>query len=402
MRRSSMLRSLVVLVLAATFVAGTALADFGPLLTIEDLTDSTSVVVKGRVQSVDSGWDLPAETIYTYVALEVDEVLRGQVPHDQIVIKQLGGVVGDVGLSVSGQPGFTPGEEVLVFLHVRPRDNTLQTANFWQGKWSIERRPDGDVAVRHAGHDGDGVEVAYQESDLPSLERSIRERQATVRRFAEETIVFHPNETPKPVNTIDAANNGLKIPFLGFSWQEAFSGGTIPFNFHKQKHAQAGLGKLQLKKSWKAWNAAPKVIKWAGKGKKIKGVAPGTSARSGDASVMLQNGDPNNEISDASSTLAVGGAWFFSGPKIRNLGPAFSGFIVVQDTPAAEQFMANKKCYETVIKHEVGHVTGLGHSNKTNALMFPSVNPTECNGRKPLGPDDKKFYKKIYNKKFSQ
>ena len=89
MRRSPMMRSLVVLALAATFVAGTALADFGPLLTIQELTDSTSVVVKGRVQSVDAGWDLPAELIYTYVTIEVDEILRGDVPHEQIVVKQL-------------------------------------------------------------------------------------------------------------------------------------------------------------------------------------------------------------------------------------------------------------------------------------------------------------------------
>ena len=214
--------------------------------------------------------------------------------------------------------------------------------------------------------------------------------------------MFHPHETPEAINTVDARGGDLKIPFLGYSWHEAFSGGTVPFDFHKQKHAKAGLGKKQLVNAWKAWNAVPKVIKWTTKGKKIKGPAPGKAARSGDASVMMQNGDPKNEISDASTTLAVGGAWFFSGPKIRKLGPAFSGFIINQDTAAAEQFMAKKKCFETVVKHEVGHVTGLGHSNKSNALMAPSVDQASCNAGKPLGPDDKKFYKKLYNKKFAR
>ncbi len=393
---------LATFVLVVTAMTGTALADYGPLLTIEQLTDSTSIVVKGRVYSVDSVWDTAAATIYTYVVLEVDEVLRGDVPHQRIVVKQLGGVVGDVGLSIGGQPGFVPGERVLVFLHVRPRDNTLQTANFWQGKWSIEPRQPGDSAVRHAGRDGDGNEVAYRELDLATLERRIRARQSTARRFASETIVFHPGEAPEPVNAIDAVGRLYKIPFLGFSWHEAFSAGTIPVNFHKTKHATAGSGKRQLNKAYKAWNGLSKIIKWMSKGKKIKTAAPGGGQRPGDASMMMQNGDPLQEISNASSTLAVGGAWFFSGPTIRNLGPAFSGYLLNNDSASAEQFMANKTCYETVEKHELGHVAGLGHSDKSPNLMEPSVDQASCDAGKALGKDDAKFFKKMYHKKYAR
>jgi hypothetical protein len=384
--------------LLAVLVAGTALADYGPILTVEGLTDTAAAVVRGRVHSVDSGWDQPAATIYTYVAIDVDRVLRGDVPHERIVVKQLGGIVGDVGLSVGGQPDFTPGEEVVVFLHVRPRDNTLQTANFWQGKWSVQTGPEGEVAVRHAGLDEEGAPVDDSEIDLDALESRVRARQSTRRSFSAGEIVFHPAETPEPVNTVGAVSQ--KIPFLGFSWHQAFAGGTIPFNFHKEKHPKAGLGKKQLQNSWKDWSSVRKVIPWPRKGKKIRTPAPGTGQRPGDASIMLQNGDPLDEIADSSTTLAVGGAWFFSGPLVRGLGPAFSGFVVVQDEARAVAFMADKTCYETVIKHEVGHAAGLGHSDKAANLMWPGVGPVGCNAGIPLGKDDMKFYRKEYHKKF--
>lgn len=384
--------------LAAVAVAGTALADLGPLLTVEQLTDTSAAVVRGRVHSVDSGWDVPAATIYTYVAVDVDRVLRGEVPQKRIVVKELGGIVGDVALRMGGQPGFAPGEEVVLFLHVRPRDNTLQIANSWQGKWSIQTRPDGEVAVRHAGLDDLGAPVSYSELDLGLLESRVRGQRPEPRVVAGRDIVFDPAEAPEPVNTIDRPVQ--KIPFLGFSWRAAFAGSAIPINFHETRHPRAGRGKRQLVRSRKAWNSVNKVIPYMGKGKKIKTAAPGFAQRPGDASIMLQNDDPTDEIDNNSTALARGGAWAFTGPLLRGLGPAISGAIVVQDSAAAVAFMANRTCYETVIKHELGHASGLGHSNRAGSLMEPSLSQATCNAGKLLDRDDMKFHRKQYHEKF--
>jgi len=75
--------------------------------------------------------------------------LKGAVTSERVTIKQLGGIVGELGLSIADQPTFTVGEDVLLFLEARPRDHTLYTAAIWQGKWVIETSAGGArVAVR--------------------------------------------------------------------------------------------------------------------------------------------------------------------------------------------------------------------------------------------------------------
>src|SRR6266545_1875340 len=91
-------------------------ADIAPKWTDAELASFSRVILTGRVARVAVGWD--AGTLYTYVTVDVSDVLKGDVPDRQVVIKQLGGRVDDVALIVGGQPTFTPGEEILAFLEV--------------------------------------------------------------------------------------------------------------------------------------------------------------------------------------------------------------------------------------------------------------------------------------------
>ena len=59
------------------------------------------------------------------------DVLKGWIP-ERIVLRQLGGTVDDLGLFVGGQARFTVGETALVFLEVRPRDDSLYTTALWE------------------------------------------------------------------------------------------------------------------------------------------------------------------------------------------------------------------------------------------------------------------------------
>ena len=102
-----------------------------------DLIAQSDVIVTGRVTEIATGFD--DRTMYTYVTVDLADVLKGWVPERQITIKQLGGRVGDLDHRVPGQARFARGEEVLLFLHARASDLTLSTIALSQGKWTIRR-----------------------------------------------------------------------------------------------------------------------------------------------------------------------------------------------------------------------------------------------------------------------
>ena len=109
-----------------------ASAQIGPVLSDADLIGQSDIIVTGRVTEIAAGFD--DRTIYTYVTLDIADVLKGWVPERQIVIKQLGGRVGNLEQGVPGQATFARGEQVLLFLQARASDLTLTTTALWQGK----------------------------------------------------------------------------------------------------------------------------------------------------------------------------------------------------------------------------------------------------------------------------
>lgn len=392
------------LALCLVLTAAPATADYGPRLGIDELSAFSTAVIRGRVYSVDAAWDTAAGNIYTYVRVNVGEVLKGRGVPGQIILKQLGGVVGDIGQYVGGQAAFRPGEQVVVFLEVRPRDATVYTTALWQGKWTVDGAPGREVLHRNAGFDGAGGAVLAEDVPLATV-REVVGADELPRARAHETVRFVPLEAPAALNTAGAPT-AQRIPLLGFSWHEAFSGATVPFHFHRARQKGVGTGKRQLRRGIKRWNAVRRTTDVERTGRRRRGAAPGTALRGGPTGVqdlLLQNNDPKGDISDDGGILAVGGAWFFPSVVIRTLAKATSGFIVMNDSAGAKAFLNNKKCYQNVATHEAGHTVGLGHSNRRRNVMFPSVSEDDCKGGLlKLGRDDQRFYRKVYHRKFAR
>jgi hypothetical protein len=112
-------------------------ADSAPRWTDAQLAGFSDVIVRGRVTRVAVAPDQHVGALYTYVTLDVADVVKGPVRDRKIIIKQLGGRSGSTALAIAGQPTFAVGEDVVVFLEVRPRDRTLSTTALWQGKFTI-------------------------------------------------------------------------------------------------------------------------------------------------------------------------------------------------------------------------------------------------------------------------
>jgi hypothetical protein len=103
------------------------------------LGDQSKLVARGRVQSVESYWNDKHTKVFTRTRIAVDETYKGS-PRSAIEVIQLGGVVGNLRVTVHGAPHWEVGEEVLLF--AEPYDaGDFRVSGFSQGKFRIERDP---------------------------------------------------------------------------------------------------------------------------------------------------------------------------------------------------------------------------------------------------------------------
>src|SRR5437016_1066804 len=106
------------------------------MLTDTDLIVNSRLIVSGRVVSVTSAWDDPGSMVWTSVKVLTDRVLKGEMVERTIVLKQLGGSVGESGMRVYGQPEFGVGEHVLLYLNTGA-DGSLHASHAFMGKFSV-------------------------------------------------------------------------------------------------------------------------------------------------------------------------------------------------------------------------------------------------------------------------
>jgi hypothetical protein len=144
-------RSFLVPVSAFAFVLAPALAVATVMvpLTIEDMTAQSACIVRGKVLESRASWDKAHQRIYTFTEIEVLDTLHSAsaVPQ-KIVVKTLGGEVGEIGMRVSGTEKFEAQEEVVIFLRKDPVEAAnFQTIGMSQGKLRVERDAKGKIEL---------------------------------------------------------------------------------------------------------------------------------------------------------------------------------------------------------------------------------------------------------------
>jgi hypothetical protein len=97
--------------------------------TLVERADSALVVVPIESNSVWEG-----QRIVTYTKMRVEKAIAGQGA-SEVTVKTLGGSIGDLGQSVSGEPSFPPGEKSVVFL--RKVDSALMVVERAQGQYPL-------------------------------------------------------------------------------------------------------------------------------------------------------------------------------------------------------------------------------------------------------------------------
>jgi hypothetical protein len=104
----------------------------------DDLIVGARAIVRGKVLAIASSLDQQEDRIFTYVTLRVQEVFKGEITSRRIVLKELGGTVGDRSDIIFGNPQFKVGERVLVYLDTWA-DGSLRTHQLFLGKFNIIR-----------------------------------------------------------------------------------------------------------------------------------------------------------------------------------------------------------------------------------------------------------------------
>ena len=122
---------LLVIVLAvpasATLVRG---------FSLQELRRESHCVVLGEVTESRSFWNQAGDVIYTEYGVDVERVVKGKAS-DRVVVRLMGGRVGDRELVISGNPSIAVGERVLLFLRDYELFHTV--VGMSQGKWSVRR-----------------------------------------------------------------------------------------------------------------------------------------------------------------------------------------------------------------------------------------------------------------------
>jgi hypothetical protein len=93
-----------------------------------------AAVVTARESS--SSWD--GGRIYTFTRLHVELPVAGELPPGDLLVRTKGGVVGEIGQMVEGEPRFAPGETSLVFLHSSSAGVVEVTARA-QGQFPVQQ-----------------------------------------------------------------------------------------------------------------------------------------------------------------------------------------------------------------------------------------------------------------------
>jgi hypothetical protein len=349
-------------------------------------------IVTGRVASIETGYDESQHMVFTYVKLQVGEVIKGQITSRTIVIKELGGEFGNRGTYFYGIPRFTLEENVLLYLDTRS-DGSLRTHQMFLGKFSIEIDP--QTGVRYAVREKPESHVhivaapeAHQEShgaatsrmELTAYATLVRERLAAnwhnaiefeQRYYAGIPILEEPAEySLRAAAGMLAPQFTLLAPSTPIRWFEPDSG--QPVTFRVRPDGAPGSSILDdVTAACAAWTGLP--------GSNLSVANGGSTSQcqssQGVNTIVFNNCDSAFSPSPCGSgiVLALGGISSYN-PGITKVvnGTTFARAISghVSFNPSASCFFGTRCNVQEVLTHEIGHVLGFGHSADGSATMY--------------------------------
>lgn len=138
----------IVVLLVGLLAVPAAFAATVQKLTLQELTKKSDSIVRARVTDATSNWDANHKEIYTYYTFQILEPVKGRKGETTLTLREIGGTVGNIASVVPGMPGFSKGEEVILFLTPKDAAGYPWVMGLQQGKYTIVEK-DGAKFVRN-------------------------------------------------------------------------------------------------------------------------------------------------------------------------------------------------------------------------------------------------------------
>jgi hypothetical protein len=383
------LRIITALLALLALLSTPAFATTIVMMSDEDLALTSDAIVAGTVADVraalaDDGG------IFTYVSVRPDEVLKGYLPVAQVTIRERGGHVGDREQWLFGNPRYTVGESVIVFL-TQDGDGYLRTTQMALGKFSVATDPitQDEVATRSL------------DDEIVVLGRALQSRLADDRRAAKafrsrlrDVVRGQPVRSMRRAlasvaqDSLTPETAGFKL-FNDVRWFEPDEGKPVLYKIDSAGDPKIGPAASHnaVLAALAAWTNVPTASIVLQDGGSISGAPSGGC--DGENTIVFN--DPSGSVSDPSGcagVLAVGG-YCAGGATTTVNGVDFhqivEGDITINNGWSACSFW-NATNLAEVLTHELGHTIGLAHSTDSSATMYAFAH---FDGRgASLKPDD--------------
>ncbi|MEW6729930.1 MAG: DUF4214 domain-containing protein [Acidobacteriota bacterium] len=377
----------IILLTTLLFLAKPNMATTAVMLEDEQLIVNSRIILIGEVRYIKPQWDNNHQNIFTYVKIDISQVLKGEVQNSYVVLKQLGGTIDEDSTIIFGTPRYQIGQRVLLFLNTWS-DGTLRVAHLFQGKYDVVE----DKQARHSyierKVDSDkvnllGVKESNKITNSASLKQFTKKIQTILASKSAKVVAYESKYKETPIVEIppeyldeseENPGSGRITPqftFLGsgFRWFEPDFGIPVSYQINPSGAPLPSGGATQINQGLAAWTnvgTSSIVLQNIGFTSAVGFQADGVTA--------ISYNDPLNQIDDpvgCSGVLAIGGISRASTQSTVINGKVF-GRILEGDivfNRFFECFLAIPANLAEVACHEIGHTIGFNHTIVPTAIM---------------------------------